>query len=166
MKKYGKEHFFIELIEECPIEKLNEREQYWIAKKDTYHNGYNATIGGDGKRLIDYQKIIDDYKITLNQKQTAKNCNCSIDTVQLACKIYNIPILKYGITPMTKPVAQYDKNNNYIQSFLSCGEAARFLINNNITQAKIGTVTNKIVECAEGKYNRKSAYGYIWKKIT
>jgi hypothetical protein len=54
MKKYGKEHFFIELIEECPIEKLNEREQYWIAKKDTYHNGYNATIGGDGKRLIDY----------------------------------------------------------------------------------------------------------------
>jgi group I intron endonuclease len=27
---------------------INEREKFWISKLDTYHNGYNMTIGGDG----------------------------------------------------------------------------------------------------------------------
>ena len=44
--KYGKENFKMELIEECDIELLNEREQYWIAYYDSYNNGYNCTLGG------------------------------------------------------------------------------------------------------------------------
>jgi group I intron endonuclease len=27
---------------------INEREKFWMSKLDTYHNGYNMTIGGDG----------------------------------------------------------------------------------------------------------------------
>jgi group I intron endonuclease len=27
---------------------INEREKFWITKLDTYHTGYNMTIGGDG----------------------------------------------------------------------------------------------------------------------
>ena len=38
--KYGKENFKIELIEDCDIELLNEREQYWISYYDSYNNGY------------------------------------------------------------------------------------------------------------------------------
>ena len=48
MRKYGIEHFTIEAIEECPINILSEREKYWISEFDSYHNGYNATLGGDG----------------------------------------------------------------------------------------------------------------------
>lgn len=49
MKKYGIEHFKILLIEECPIDKLIEREAYWIKKLDSFHNGYNMTEGkGEG----------------------------------------------------------------------------------------------------------------------
>ena len=47
MKKYGRENFSFTIIEECPIEKLQEREIYWINFLDTYNNGYNATKGGD-----------------------------------------------------------------------------------------------------------------------
>lgn len=47
MRKYGRENFSFEIIEECEIDKLCEREIYWISYYDTYHNGYNATIGGD-----------------------------------------------------------------------------------------------------------------------
>lgn len=31
IRKYGESNFYIELLEECTIEELNNREQYWIA---------------------------------------------------------------------------------------------------------------------------------------
>ena len=47
MRKYGIDNFSFDIIEECPIDKLKEKEIYWIEKLDTYNNGYNATKGGD-----------------------------------------------------------------------------------------------------------------------
>ena len=35
INKYGVNHFTIEKIEECPVDKLNERERYWIAFYNT-----------------------------------------------------------------------------------------------------------------------------------
>lgn len=49
IKKYGGENFSIEVIEECPVESLDEREIFWIAKLNSKApNGYNLTDGGDG----------------------------------------------------------------------------------------------------------------------
>lgn len=50
-KKYGIENFTYELIEECEIEKLDEREIYYIDKYNSYvgaenSNGYNLNTGG------------------------------------------------------------------------------------------------------------------------
>lgn len=47
MRKYGLENFKLTILEECPEEKLKEREIFWIEKLDTYRKGYNATLGGD-----------------------------------------------------------------------------------------------------------------------
>lgn len=46
IKKWGKENFTIELIEEVETSKLNEREVYWISFYDSYNKGYNCTLGG------------------------------------------------------------------------------------------------------------------------
>jgi group I intron endonuclease len=46
IKKYGKNNFTIELIEEVETDKLDEREVYWISYYDSYNKGYNCTIGG------------------------------------------------------------------------------------------------------------------------
>lgn len=46
IKKYGKENFTIELIEEVEATKLDEREVYWISFYDSYNKGYNCTKGG------------------------------------------------------------------------------------------------------------------------
>lgn len=50
--KYGIENFSIEILEECNVEDLNSREIFYIAKYDTFNNGYNLTIGGDGNRRL------------------------------------------------------------------------------------------------------------------
>lgn len=52
IKKYGASNFTIETLEECDIEQLNSREIFYIAKYDTFNNGYNLTIGGDGSRRL------------------------------------------------------------------------------------------------------------------
>ena len=45
IKKYGKENFTIETLEECEDDKLNEREIYWIDKLKTCESGYNISRG-------------------------------------------------------------------------------------------------------------------------
>ena len=46
-EKYGIENFIFEILEECSIQELGEKEKYYIAKYDTYKNGYNMTTGGE-----------------------------------------------------------------------------------------------------------------------
>lgn len=48
--KYGEENFSWEILELCSVDCLNEREQYWIDKYDSFNNGFNQTLGGDGLR--------------------------------------------------------------------------------------------------------------------
>ncbi len=49
IRKYGEDKFYVELLEECLIEELNEREQYWISFFKAIDNkfGYNMSIGGN-----------------------------------------------------------------------------------------------------------------------
>lgn len=48
--KYGENNFNFKIIEYCDIELLNEKESYWISYYDSYKNGYNLTLGGNGLR--------------------------------------------------------------------------------------------------------------------
>lgn len=51
IKKYGTDAFNFEIIEECPLDKLDEREKYWIAFYNTYKEfGYNCNEGGGNNR--------------------------------------------------------------------------------------------------------------------
>lgn len=57
--KYGKDKFHITLIEECPINLLNDREKYWIDFYDSYNNGYNLTKGGQDSNYFNLHKLED-----------------------------------------------------------------------------------------------------------
>ena len=46
MKEYGIENFTFEILEECPKDKLSEREKYWIDFYETNTYGYNIKSGG------------------------------------------------------------------------------------------------------------------------
>lgn len=65
IKKYGKNNFTLEVIEEIDSTELNDRERYWIKFYDSFNNGYNSTIGGqDGSKPfkdLDADSIIREY---------------------------------------------------------------------------------------------------------
>ena len=49
IRNHGLENFTVEVLETCPVDKLNEREKFWIRELNTRTpNGYNLTDGGDG----------------------------------------------------------------------------------------------------------------------
>lgn len=56
IQKYGHLNFKVEEIETVPIDKLDEREIYWIKHYNTYINGYNQTYGGES--VYNYPSLI------------------------------------------------------------------------------------------------------------
>lgn len=50
VRKYGWDNFIYGIVESYDINNLNEQEVFYIDKYDTYQNGYNSTIGGEGAR--------------------------------------------------------------------------------------------------------------------
>jgi group I intron endonuclease len=48
MRKYGFENFSIEILEICDINVIYDKEREYILKYDTFKNGLNSTLGGEG----------------------------------------------------------------------------------------------------------------------
>lgn len=164
MRKYGIENFEISLVEET--DNPNEREIYWIEHLGSFKHGYNATKGGDGKRYLDYDLIVAEYQEIQNIAETAKKLNISSDSVKIALESHKIAIKssseiskeKFG-----KIIKMFDLQENYIQSFPTLKEAARYLMKQNFAAYSndAGSATSHIRACANGK--RKTAYKHIWK---
>ena len=165
MNKYGIDNFFIEELEQCSINVLSDREQYWIKKLNTYHDGYNATLGGDGSILYNYKELADKYIELQNQFETAAFFNCDVSIIRKACREYNIPIItssEQNRKRFGKSVEMLDKNNNVLQIFESQSEAAKFLQENNYSNiADYTKLSYKIGEVCRGK--RQTCCGYKWR---
>lgn len=68
--KHGEKAFKTYILEECQQKDLNEREKYWIEKLESYKNGFNFTIGGDG---INGWKADDKFKKHMSEIVSGKN---------------------------------------------------------------------------------------------
>ena len=163
MNKYGIDNFKIEQIEECNDDIVNEREVYWIEYFGTFKNGYNATIGGDGKHYLDYDLICETYKQVQNIVKTAEICGCCVDSVRNILRERHIPVLssqEISKIQLSKMVNQYSLNNEYLRSFSSLSDAAQYLIDNKLTNCKKSTIRTHISEVCRGK--RKTAAKFKW----
>lgn len=168
MNKYGTEHFHIELIEECENDKLQEREIYWIAYYRGYEDGYNATHGGDGRTLYDHEAIKQELLKNPRPKQVAEKFGCCKDIVIDIAHQYGIQSINDGqnnFLASSKIVYQYSKDNQFIQSFPSVAEAAKWCYENGKCKELNSGVRGHIVDVCNNKPKRKSAYGYIWKYL-
>ena len=164
MRKYGIDHFHIELIEET--DKPEEREVYWIEQLRSYKNGYNATLGGDGKRYIDYDKVITLYNVYQNCSKVASILNISADAVRKILHSQQIEVISSQEVTKRKNekiVAMYSSlNEQPIQVFASYNEAARYLLEIGATSAKVlDGIAAHIRDACLGR--RATAYKHYWK---
>lgn len=172
IRKYGIENFNYEILEECKISELNEKEIYWIEKLHSYilEDGYNLTKGGNNnlrdvyyfssEELLHYWN---DLKLTVTaiqktygstgQRIREQLIELGITSQEIEQRTYEkrLEIIQKGMSKRLKKINQYDLEGNFIQSFNSLTEAA---------QAVNGSKGN-ISQAANGKY--QTAYGYKWK---
>ena len=162
MRKYGLSNFTIELLEET--NNPEEREIFWIEQKGSFKHGYNATMGGDGKKYIDYDLVVATYKNSGIIKETAKILGICEDTVHKILKQKDIsikPTSEMNKERFSKMVSMYSLNDEYIRTFISLQEAATYMVENKLTGCKHSTIRTHISEVCRGK--RKSAAKFKWK---
>lgn len=163
MRKYGVENFHIELVEECPQEEVDKKEIYWIGFYKSFSNGYNATLGGDGKAFYNHEAIINRLKECPYPVLVAEEFGCCTDTVLNIAKANNIIVKNLSndkLKSASKIVYQYSKDGQLLNSFSSTIEAAKWCFENGHCKTLASGVRSHISDVCNGK--RKSAYGYIW----
>ena len=159
LNKYKIENFTFEIIEEVSQQELNAKEQYYIQHYNSFHNGYNETLGGDGTAYLELpeQDICQYYLKCLSIQDTADFFNHDWDTIKQVLYKYKIPLLQSGEWSKINQgnaVVQIDKNTNeIIKIFSTVGEADKATGGSK----HIGSV-------CQGK--RKTAAGYKWKYVT
>ena len=163
MNKYGIENFAVETIEET--DNPEEREKYWIEYYGSFKNGYNATVGGDGKPYLDYELLIKTYQEVKNLSDTAKILNIDEGHLSNILKARNVNVLtvkevntlKYG-----KTILMLDKNSlKPLKSFACIADASRYIQQEKNIVSDLKGMNKHIREVAYGK--RKTAYNYAWK---
>jgi group I intron endonuclease len=158
INKYGQSNFKIKILEECPVEKLNEREVYWIEKLNTFNEGYNATTGGNyfehnqetknkiSSSMIDIERsdewISNVSKALQNKIKKGELWGC------LTGKHHNNEKLKRSVKAIN-----LETGEEFI--FNSITEGSKILTG---SQLNTGNISRAIKE----KFN---AYGYKWEKI-
>jgi group I intron endonuclease len=153
IKKYGIENFIIEKIEDCSEQDSSKREQHYIKCYNSYNNGYNATLGGEGTKNINYDLVYQTYLQEKNVEKTAQLVGCCRHSVGKILLNYSINPNKEKYNARKKPVNMIDKNTKEIlQTFESISAANIFLGKNR----KSGMIN----EVCQGK--RKTAYGFEW----
>jgi hypothetical protein len=164
MNKYGVENFAVSLLEETDQPEI--REDFWIAQKQSYHNGYNATRGGDGKKYLDYDLIYNTYCEIQNAARTAEILNISIDTVLAVIHQRGIRRSSAEVAKLTlgKPIKMFSLLGIEEKSFLSVKDAAAYVQAQGFTKIQNQSGVTKVIrQCANG--NRKTACKKLWQWI-
>ena len=121
IRKYGIDNFSFEIIEECDVNELNNKEHYWIKY---YNPEYNQTEGGD------YQ--IHGIKLTHNQVKEIQQLllNSDLSTTEIGKK-YNvhedtIRSINHGRSwidsSLTYPLRPYIKKEKQVYYCKNCGK--------------------------------------------
>lgn len=161
MKKYGIENFYVEEIEECEIEELDEKEIYYIALYDAYYNGYNSTLGGGGRRIVelDEDMVIAKYNTYKSISKIARELGHSTSTIRTILvknDVHIEDIREKGISIM-----RCDENRNTIETYECTNDAARWIIKEfGLTNKSTNTIAQSIRNhmITETEYK-----GFYWK---
>jgi len=148
--KYGYENHIFEIIEECSLEQLNEKEIYWINFYNSIKNGLNIKEGGS-KGKHHPNTIIKMRNTKIGKKQPWSIPQATTMGKSNKGKTRNETFKNNIRIKNSKPILQYDKQGNFIKEWKSAKVAAD----------ELGFKQTNINANCLGKL--KTAYGFIWK---
>lgn len=153
--KYGSNHFYPELLEECDNSLLSDKEKYYIQKYNTVYDGYNITFGGEGESTVDFNKIETLFLKGYNIRQISEITKHTTKTISLRLKNagYIIPSTFNGKSPPNK-----DKGKHVIfegKEYSSISTLARYLKDNVsiFKDKKINTIVQGISKALKENIN-------------
>lgn len=170
IREYGIENFSFDVIEECNVDKLDEREIYWISYYNSYEKGYNMTRGGQGDNTasyIDVQKVyslwdegktigqiteITKYsrQVIRNYLSTYPNYSPSESRKRSGCLSAMSSKNLEKRASSYKKICRYTLDGEYLDTWNSCKEILRELNINN----------QSVMKCCQKKF--QSAGGFKW----
>lgn len=160
-KKYGPENFMYEVllrnqysdIEAATLD-LNKWETYYIGYYDTYKNGYNSTLGGDGSRgytqsVEALQKISKSLKGRKEPNGFGSRVSSSLKGI--AKSVEHRKKLSESKKNSGHKILQYSLTGEYIKTWDNIDKVAKAL----------EVSRESIAGCCRGK--SKTAHKFIWK---
>jgi group I intron endonuclease len=176
IKKYGWKNHIFEIIEECPIGLLDERELYWGENfKVLEEDGLNCRLGnGKGNLRKETKEKIGNANIGKKRTQEQKN---KISLSKIGGKGYpkgikrpiefgeNLSKLLKGKSKNTKGIPKPKGFNSHLSKSIQQFTLDNILIREwdslNHASKTLNIDITGISKCANGKF--KSSYGFIWK---
>lgn len=152
MLKYGVDCFSIEEVEQCDNTLLDERERYWINYYDTYNNGYNATLGGEGAVKFNQQEITELWSSGKTIAEICEIIGAERHTISRVLSMHGVTTQQMKERGSGRPVLQYSLDGNFIRRYSSITLATQNMGKDNISN--IRSCCNK---------TSTSAYNYLWK---
>lgn len=133
IRKYGESNFKVETLEECNIEILGDREVYWIDKLNTFKNGYNMTLGGEGSNRLELpnKKEFIELSKLYTATRLAEHYGVYIPTIYSWADKYNVKLKTHK-----RIVATVLNGVEY--RFETLSDAGQWLIDNGFTNNKQG----------------------------
>lgn len=163
-RKYGTDYFSMEILGEFPEGELETQEELAIKQYNSYLNGYNATIGGDGKRylVLPEQEIVKAYSID-NQSinNIAKYYNVDWHSIERVLLSSGIPI--ESNIERVRRIARKIRIIDIDKVFDNTYECAQFLIDSDIVISDIKTIQKSISRVCSG--DRKTYKGFKFEYI-
>ena len=93
-QKYGIENFTFEILEECSVEELGNKEKMYIAQYNSYRQGYNLTSGGEDHRGEGHPS----HKLTVNDVIDIRTRYANLERKSSVCQLYKERIGKSGFS--------------------------------------------------------------------
>lgn len=129
-RKYGVDNFSFDVLEECMVSELDDKEIFWIEYYNSFRNGYNQTLGGCGIFAKINDVILDGITkdlccSKLSMYEIAKKYSLSYEMIQ------GINTGRHWIRDIQYPIRNCkEKTLNYC---MDCGKE----------------ITNKAIRCVE-----------------
>lgn len=144
IRKYGRDAFQVETIEECDNSLLNDREKYWIGELQSNDKGkgYNLTLGGYGQSRYADSELLSLWNNGLSFEEIRKQIGICRSILSERLKVLGVTdeeIKTRGYLTVSKKtgreIHQYTIDGKYVTSYPSVSAASKAIGYSNVSFA-------------------------------